>query len=93
MARKLDYWDFDRDEIVVCPECGWSGRAGDHIELYSEVFDVSCVQCEKMLIIVRSFIDFTSEDDIEAARRAAAAGNQEAVDMLAKFEALQTDSE
>jgi hypothetical protein len=87
MARKLGYWEFDADEIVTCPDCGWSGRAGDYREYYSEVFDVCCMQCDKMLLIVRSLVD------IEETREAAAAGNQEAIEMLAKMDAQIADAE
>lgn len=81
MARKLGYWEYDKDEIVTCPECGWSGRAGDNVEYHSAVFDVSCRNCEKMLIIVNATVD------LEETREAAAAGNQEAAAMLPKMEA------
>jgi hypothetical protein len=81
MAQKLGYWEYDKDEVVTCPECGWSGRAGDNVELYSAVFDVSCRDCEKMLLIVNATVD------LEETREAAAAGNQEAAEMLPKMEA------
>ena len=81
MARQLGYWDYDKDEVVECPECGWSGRAGDNVEYHSAVFDVTCRQCGKMLLVVRATVD------PEETREAAAAGHQKAIEMLARMEA------
>ena len=52
-AKILEYAEFDEDERIACPSCGWSGLAseGDR-EFYAEVFDVSCPRCEKMLLVV-----------------------------------------
>jgi hypothetical protein len=81
MARMIGYWEYDKNEILTCPGCGWSGRAGDHAAYHSAVLDVTYSQCEKMLLIVRI------EVDLEETRQAAAAGNEEAQRMLPKMEA------
>jgi hypothetical protein len=27
MAKHVNYWEYDPDELVACPNCGWSGHA------------------------------------------------------------------
>jgi hypothetical protein len=87
VARKIGYWEYDRDEVLTCPDCGWSGRAGDNVEYHSAVFDVTCRDCEKMLVIVRV------EVDLEETREAAEAGHPEAIEALAKMEAHLADKD
>jgi hypothetical protein len=70
-ARRLNYWDYDRRATVTCPDCGWSGRCADHENAFSELLDVRCGACDRMLLIVRFPTD-------EETRAAAAAGNAEA---------------
>jgi len=81
MARMIGYWEYDRDEVLTCPECGWSGRAGSHAEYRGRVLDVICSDCDKMFLIIRA------EVEIDETREAAAAGNEEAQRMLPKMEA------
>lgn len=52
-ARIIDYQNFDKDEVLECPVCGWKGTSEGHIEYYDDLFDVSCPLCEKMLLIVQ----------------------------------------
>lgn len=69
--KHLNFWDYDRDAEITCPDCGWTGCGADNEELYQELLDVKCPQCDRMLLIV-SFP--TSEET----RAAAAAGHERA---------------
>jgi hypothetical protein len=52
-ARILEYGEYDEDERIVCPACGWSGPASDgDREVHEALFDVSCPRCDKMLLVV-----------------------------------------
>lgn len=52
-AKILLYSEFEEAEQLLCPICGWAGQASDRDrEWYSEVFDVSCPDCEKMLLVI-----------------------------------------
>jgi hypothetical protein len=70
-ATHVKYWDYDRQAAVTCPACGWSGRAADHETAFSDLLDVRCGACDRMLLIV----GFPTADET---RVAAAAGNPEA---------------
>ena len=70
------YFDNYRSETFTCPVCGWSGGFGQlEQEQYRDLFDGSCPQCEKMLIVV----SFPTAEEI---RKAAADGNEGALQML-----------
>ncbi len=78
-ARIVRYYDLDENEELTCPRCGWNGTAkeGD-TELYRELFDVSCPECEQMLLIV-SYP--TMGETEEAAKR----GNTKALEELSSL--------
>jgi len=70
------YFDNYRCETFTCPVCGWFGGFGQlEQEQYRDLFDGSCPECEKMLIVV----SFPTAEEI---RKAAADGNEEALQML-----------
>lgn len=75
-ARLYSYFDGYRDETFRCPRCSWTGGFKQlEQEQYRDLFDGSCPQCGKMLIIV----SFPTGEEI---RKAAARGNEEAQEML-----------
>lgn len=52
-AKVLSYPQYDEDREIECPHCGWRGPAKDgRIELFDELFDVSCRDCGAMLLVV-----------------------------------------
>lgn len=72
-ARLLDYYEYHDNERLTCPHCGWTGLSKEGSrEVHRELFDVSCRACDKMLLVV-------SFPTVEETRRAAAAGNAEAI--------------
>ena len=83
-AKIVAYWDFDmhRDEPVTCPSCGWTGDAKDYKDFHSDLFDVCCPECDRMILIV----PFPT---VAETRAAAAAGNQRAAAGLPGMEAQQ----
>ncbi len=70
-ARYVAYWEYDPDAPLTCPDCGWSGSGAGSQELFEELFDVSCPQCDSMLLIV-------PYPTAAETRAAAAAGNPKA---------------
>ena len=77
MAKIVQSLDTDLDEVITCSSCGWSGRIGDNMEVYSEVADVTCV-CGRMLLIMQ----FPTIDEV---KKAAAEGNPKARRELQHF--------
>jgi hypothetical protein len=71
-AKVLRYYQYDGSKQIECPTCGWVGRGDDGSqELYRELFDVRCPQCDTMLFVV----GYPTLAEIEdAAKR----GNEEA---------------
>lgn len=51
MAKHVLYWDYDRNVVLTCPDCGWTGRGADNEEFFRELLDVKCLQCDRMLLI------------------------------------------
>lgn len=85
-AKIVPYWDFDehRDEPVTCPSCGWTGDATDYKDFHSDLFDVCCPECDRMIVIV----PFPT---VAETRAAAAAGNQRAEADLPGMEAQERE--
>jgi hypothetical protein len=81
-AKHLSYWDYDRDAILTCRSCGWSGRGADNENHFEELLDVRCPECERMLLIV-------AFPTIEETRAAAAAGNARAQAELPNVDARE----
>ncbi|MGI9021377.1 MAG: hypothetical protein ACR2G3_11785 [Solirubrobacterales bacterium] len=52
MAEHVAYYAFDRDGDVTCRHCEAQAKAGDWMEPYDELFDITCGKCEVMLYIV-----------------------------------------
>jgi hypothetical protein len=75
-AKVYAYFDGYRGETFQCPCCSWTGGFEQvEREQYRDLLDGSCPQCGKMLIVV----SFPTAEEI---RKAAAAGNEEAQQML-----------
>jgi hypothetical protein len=53
-AQIIEYEDYSEHMQLQCPVCGWKGtpKESDWIEHYNDLFDVSCPNCEKMLLVV-----------------------------------------
>ena len=78
-ARVVRWYDVGEHHRFACA-CGWSGAFREmSISGFDELVDGSCPSCDTMLI-VRSF---PTKDEI---REAAAAGNREAAEELARME-------
>ncbi len=68
------YFSTWRDQTLHC-RCDWTGRAGDlKPEMHSELMDLSCPECDQMLLIV----PYPTVAEVE---QAAAAGDPEAMGM------------
>ncbi len=80
-ARHLNWYEYDRGEVVEC-ECGWSGPASSAENYFREVLDVTCPQCDTMLLVV-------AYPTHEETRAAAAAGNEEAIRTLPQVESRE----
>ena len=80
-AKILNYYDYDRDRTISCL-CGWSGICSDHEDYFTDVLDVRCAKCDRMLLIVGYPSDFQT-------RAAAAAGNGEAITELERMANLE----
>lgn len=75
-ARIYSYFDGYRNDTFHCPSCSWTGGFEQlDQEQYHDLFDGSCPQCGKMLIVV-------SFPTLKEIRKAAADGNEEAQHML-----------
>lgn len=81
-ARHLGSWEYDRDAELTCPSCGWVGRGADNEELYEELLDVCCPECDRMLLIV-------PHPTGDETRAAAAAGNPRAQAELPNVDARE----
>ena len=77
-AKQVKYYDYDRSEPVECG-CGWSGLPGAYEDYFHELLDVTCPDCDSMLLIV-PFPTY------EQTRAAAADGNEEAIAELQRIE-------
>lgn len=53
-AHIIEYKDYHEDISLKCPVCGWNGtpKSSGGIEYYDDLFDVSCPNCDKMLLVV-----------------------------------------
>src|SRR2546421_445844 len=49
-----DVWErYDEDARLACFSCDWEGAVRDGSKgFYAELFDVSCPECDQMLLIV-----------------------------------------
>lgn len=53
MAKSVEYYDYDENDVIKCPACSWSGKAKNgEREYYNDLFDVSCPKCNQMILIV-----------------------------------------
>jgi hypothetical protein len=92
-ARIVRYYDYEENEELTCPRCDWNGTAkeGD-TEFHRELFDVSCPNCEQMLLIV----SYPTRGETE---EAAKGGNKKALEEMSSLrrrheflESLERDS-
>jgi len=51
-AKIIQYSDYDREIILECPVCKWKGKSKGNIEYHDDLLDVTCPNCDKMLLIV-----------------------------------------
>lgn len=53
-AQIIEYADYNKDILLQCPVCGWKGtpKEGGCVEYHDDLLDVSCQNCEKMLLVV-----------------------------------------
>ena len=51
-AKIIEYEDYDEGVELVCPICNWKGLPEGNMEYYDDLFDVSCPNCDQMLLIV-----------------------------------------
>lgn len=80
-ARILNnYFEYSAASPLRCTECNWSGIAQDGVrDNHSDLFDVSCPKCEKMLLVV----PYPTFDQI---REAAQRDHPEAISMMPTIE-------
>lgn len=53
-ALIIEYEDYSEDMPLECSVCGWKGtpKESGWIEYYDDLLDVSCPNCQKMLLVV-----------------------------------------
>lgn len=52
-AKIIEYANYKEDEKIECPLCNWKSEAkSGSIEHYDELMDVSCPNCDKMLLVI-----------------------------------------
>ncbi len=51
---KIEYSDYDENILLECPICLWKGTSKESgmIGYYDDLFDVSCPNCDKMILVV-----------------------------------------
>lgn len=78
-ARIFPWYGLSERDTFAC-RCGWSGTFTEMArEVYDELVDGTCQHCDTMLVIRRH----PTETEI---RRAAAAGNGDAIEQLRSME-------
>lgn len=82
MTKQIAYWDYDETAPVRCSECGWVGPGLHGQRFFRELLDVTCPECDRMLLVVP--FPTTAET-----RAAAEAGNQRARAELGTVEAIE----
>ena len=75
--------DLDPDEPRACDECGWRGRTSDAYEPFEQLLTLNCPHCDAR---VGGMFRYPTHDEI---RKAAAAGNPRAIEMLPETEAME----
>lgn len=51
-AKIIEYKDYGENTILECSICRWQGTSKGNVEYYDDLFDVSCANCGKMLLVV-----------------------------------------
>jgi hypothetical protein len=84
VSKKFRWFDDWRRAPLRCPVCGWDGELDpDDVEVYDQLMDFSCPDCEKILAI----ISYPAPGEVR--RAAAAGGNPEATEMLSSVTARE----
>jgi hypothetical protein len=84
MATHLSYYAYDEAAPLTCPGCGWTGPgAKADKNHYAQLFDLSCPQCDRMLVIVAYLT-------IDETRAEAERGNPRAIAALQHVETIET---
>ena len=66
-AKHFSYYDDWKNEILICPNCGWSGTfMQGSVELYSELMDSSCPVCEYLESPMLAITSFPTLEEMEA---------------------------
>lgn len=53
MAIHIDYYEHRDDLPLTCPDCGWTGTAGQcHREWFDALFHLECPNCPKIIAII-----------------------------------------
>ncbi len=72
-AMILGYYDYEEEDRLICPRCGWAGPVKDgSTELFQELLEISCPRCDEKLLLA----GYPTEEETE---RAANRGNRKAL--------------
>ena len=72
-AKHFGYYENWRNQIVICANCGWTGRIEpSSMRYFRELMDSPCPRCDAMLAIV----SYPTDAEVRAAAKA---GNPEAI--------------
>ena len=84
MPQHTTTLDLDPDEQRTCKACGWSGPTDRCYELFAELLELRCPECDARL--TGTLYLYPTGDEV---RRAAAAGNPRAIEELPTVEARE----
>lgn len=80
----ISYYDLDRQAPATCERCGWAGTNAElDQEMFRELMELNCPKCDGRFFLVM----FPTLEDI---KKAAGAGNAEAISQLRDIEAHRT---
>ncbi len=66
-AKSFNYNDNWRDEVLVCPRCGWRGRfAEGSVEYYARLMDCSCPACDFFDAPILAVVHYPSGEQAKA---------------------------
>ncbi|MEX0621829.1 MAG: HD domain-containing protein [Candidatus Woykebacteria bacterium] len=52
-AKIIDYYDYEKEQLLECPVCSWRGKAKDgNMDYSDDLFDLSCPKCNQMVLVV-----------------------------------------
>jgi len=66
-ARSFGYYDKWRDEVLVCPRCGWRGKFEEGlVEYYETLMDCSCPSCDVLQAPILAVVHYPSPEQSKA---------------------------